>query len=619
MYVSSATRARGRRRVLAVLVVVGAVGAALLVATGALALSERGSLPARTFVAGVDVGGMNDAEARAALDIAAREQSTRPVELRVDDPDGDVTVTVTGALLGAQPRIDEALEQADDTGLPARLVRRLGLGEKRGVPLRYDFQPEQLNRLEGELDARIATEPANAAVTVTAAGTSVQPSVPGRSLDLAGLVSRLRPLPPSVVVPVAVVSPAVTTEAAQRAAAKIDGLLASPRAVAIGSTSVTLQPAFLRRALVIESKQGEVQVSLDAGLLGRRLRPAFRDRLRVPRDAAFRVSGTHVQIIPSAPGRELDVNSIVRSLLANTASTVHRTRFRSVAPALTTEQARALRVTELVSEFTTYYPCCAPRVTNIQRAAQILDGTVVGPGGTFSLNDALGRRTVEGGFVLAPQILAGRLEDAVGGGVSQVATTLYNAAFFAGLRLDAHQPHQFYISRYPMGREATVSWGGPELIFTNDWKAGLLIKVSAWSTGISIRFYSSKLGRRVETVTEDPYSYVQPKTRVVKNPALEPGDRRVMQEAGPAGFTVEYTRKVYRGDELLRDERFRTRYDAENAYVEVGPKKPKPKPKPGATKETPASPAAPKAGDTTGSTQAPADDGTKTKTTTSGG
>jgi vancomycin resistance protein YoaR len=210
----------------------------------------------------------------------------------------------------------------------------------------------------------------------------------------------------------------------------------------------------------------------------------------------------------------------------------------------------------------------------------MLDGTVVRPGGAFSLNGALGERTEEKGFVAAPQILAGRLEDAVGGGISQVATTLYNAAFFAGLRLDAHQPHQFYISRYPMGREATVSWGGPELVFTNDWKAGVLLKVSAWSTGITVRMYSSKLGRRVETVTEEPYGYRQPTTRTTRNLALAPGTKNVLQEAGGPGFTVEYTRKVYRGDELVRDERFRTRYDPQNAFVEIGPAKPKPKPKP---------------------------------------
>jgi vancomycin resistance protein YoaR len=372
----------------------------------------------------------------------------------------------------------------------------------------------------------------------------------------------------------------VTTPAAETAAAEIDALLQAPRRIVAGGTRVTLQPSTLRRAIVVEARGNRLEVTLDQATLRRRLRPPFVDRLRAARSASFRVDGRRVTIVPSAPGRELDTQAVAAGLLARPALRVHPARFRSVAPALTTREARALRIRELVSEFTTYYPCCAPRVTNIQRAAVMLDGTVIRPGGTFSLNQALGERTEEKGFVAAPQIRAGRLEDAVGGGISQVATTLYNAAFFAGLRLDAHQPHQFYISRYPMGREATVSWGGPELIFTNDWKAGVLLDVSAWSTGITVRMYSSSLGRRVETVTEDPYAYRQPTTRQTRNLALAPGERRVVQEAGGPGFTVEYTRKVYRGDELLRDERFRTRYDPQNSYVEIGPAKPKPKPKP---------------------------------------
>jgi vancomycin resistance protein YoaR len=346
----------------------------------------------------------------------------------------------------------------------------------------------------------------------------------------------------------------------------------------------------LRRALVLEPEDGTLGVSLDHDVLRRQLGSAFRKIERPARDASFRIVGTAARVTPSRPGKELDVDRIARSLVNNLESTVHRARFRALAPTLTTEQAGALGIDEQVSEFTTYYPCCAPRVTNIQRAAQLLDGTILGRGETFSLNQALGRRTEENGFVTAPQIFDGRLEDAVGGGISQVATTMYNAAFFAGLRLDAHQAHQFYISRYPRGREATVSWGGPELIFTNDWDAGLLIKVSAWSTGISVRFFSSKLDRRIETVTEQPYGYKQPTTHRTKNPALKPGETVVQQEAGGPGFTVEYTRKVYRGSKLLRDERFRVRYDPQDAFIEVGPpkKKPKPKPKPGEEADAPA-------------------------------
>jgi vancomycin resistance protein YoaR len=210
-------------------------------------------------------------------------------------------------------------------------------------------------------------------------------------------------------------------------------------------------------------------------------------------------------------------------------------------------------------------------VTNIKRAAELLDGTIVRPRTAFSLNEALGKRTVENGFVSAPQIFAGRLEDAVGGGISQIATTLYNAAFFAGVKLVAHQAHQFYISRYPMGREATVSWGGPELIFRNDWPAALLIKLTATDSSITVSMFSRKLGRRVTTTTGQPYAPVAPRTITVSNPALPPGTTSTVQDSGESGFTVQYTREVFRGGELIKDEHYTVRYDAQNAIVEVGP------------------------------------------------
>jgi vancomycin resistance protein YoaR len=230
------------------------------------------------------------------------------------------------------------------------------------------------------------------------------------------------------------------------------------------------------------------------------------------------------------------------------------------------------------------------------------------PGKTFSLNRALGKRTVENGFVSAPQIFAGRLEDAVGGGISQVATTLYNAAFFAGVKLVAHQAHQFYISRYPMGREATVSWGGPELVFRNDWPVAILMKLRASDSGITVRFFSRKLGRRVATETGEPYSYVAPRTITIRNAALPAGTTSTVQSAGASGFTVQYTRRVFKGVRLVKNERYTVRYDPQNAIVEMGPPKPvKPKPKPKAEPE----PAAP-TDETPPPGEQPADDATST-------
>jgi vancomycin resistance protein YoaR len=185
---------------------------------------------------------------------------------------------------------------------------------------------------------------------------------------------------------------------------------------------------------------------------------------------------------------------------------------------------------ELVAAFTTRYEAGEPRVTNIRRAAELLDGTQLAPGETFSMNEALGERTVARGFVPAPMILGDRFVDSVGGGISQVATALYNAAFFAGLELVAHTPHSVQIDRYPPGREATVSWGGPELVFRNDWPAPLRMQLRTTETTLTVRFYSARLGRRVETETDD------------------------------SGLTVEYSRQIYRYGALIRNERFVTRY-----------------------------------------------------------
>jgi vancomycin resistance protein YoaR len=224
---------------------------------------------------------------------------------------------------------------------------------------------------------------------------------------------------------------------------------------------------------------------------------------------------------------------------------------------------------EVVGQFTTRYPCCQPRVTNIKRAVEILDGQKIRPGATFSLNAALGERTTGRGFVPAPMISGGVFVDSVGGGISQIATTLYNAAFFAGLELVDHTPHSIYISRYPIGREATVSWGGPELIFRNDWSAPIRIDARATNTSVRVRLFSLPLGRRVTTKTGPAYSYVAPRTIYIRNPALPPGTELVRQSAGSPGFDVKYARRVYAGSTLRTRERFDVRYQPQNAVIEI--------------------------------------------------
>ena len=119
----------------------------------------------------------------------------------------------------------------------------------------------------------------------------------------------------------------------------------------------------------------------------------------------------------------------------------------------------------MTGQFTTYFPYLEYRNVNIGRAAELINGTVLKPGETFSLNGVVGERTRANGFTEGFIIQGGKFKKELGGGVSQSATTTYNAMFFAGLKDIEHQPHTLYIDRYPPGREATVAWPSLDLKF----------------------------------------------------------------------------------------------------------------------------------------------------------
>jgi vancomycin resistance protein YoaR len=163
--------------------------------------------------------------------------------------------------------------------------------------------------------------------------------------------------------------------------------------------------------------------------------------------------------------------------------------------------AGARSVDAVLGTFTTPYACCQPRVQNIGLMARTIDGTLIGPGRTFSLNGIVGPRTRAKGYVEAPFILDGELSTDVGGGVSQFATTTLNAAFFAGLRLDRHQAHSFYISRYPAGREATVNYPTIDLRWTNTTSAPVLVRASALARSLTVTLYGHDDGRTVTGTT----------------------------------------------------------------------------------------------------------------------
>jgi vancomycin resistance protein YoaR len=206
-----------------------------------------------------------------------------------------------------------------------------------------------------------------------------------------------------------------------------------------------------------------------------------------------------VSVLPATAGRTVDVDAATARLRARVL-TADRSgpqplALTTVQPAITT--AAAQRVRTVVGTFTTRFAPGQPRATNIRRIAQLVDGTWVAPGAEFSLNGTAGRRTRARGFVADGAIVDGALTDEVGGGVSQFATTLFNAAFFAGVPILEHKPHSFYISRYPAGRESTVYYGAIDVRFRNDTAVPLLVRTRSTASSVTVELYGDNGGRRV--------------------------------------------------------------------------------------------------------------------------
>lgn len=562
-------RTRGRI-LLATALAIGGLG--LLAGALVAARDDADRIPQGVSIDGLDVGGLRVEVARSALRRHAKTVVSRGVVSVVTPDRPGFAVRISPTVLGARPRIDEALRAAQESdGFGSRLLAAVGLGGDDEVPLRWTLEDAGVERLVAQVQARLGRRPRPATVEVTDTGLRVVAGRSGRGVDEAALIAALDTLPPRISLPVSEQPAQVSVEEARRAKARAQALLDAPPAVRGPGGLLRFRADQLRAALRFGARAPRLVVSLDPEAVGAALRERFGGVERERRDARFVPRGEVVDIVDGRPGRGIDDAAMARALIAAAPGSTVRLAVRTVRPERTAADLRELGITRQVSEFTTPYACCQPRVTNIQRAVELLDGYIIPAGGRLSLNEVLGQRTVERGFVSAPQIAGGRFEEAVGGGVSQVATTLFNAAFFAGLDIVAHTPHEFYISRYPRGREATLSWGGPELIVRNDWPAAVYVSASATSDSVTVRMYSDPLDRRVETTTGEPTDPVAPEVKREEDPDLAPGEEVVDMEMGGGGFTISYTRTVYRGNRVTRDETYRWTYRPENAIVRVGP------------------------------------------------
>jgi vancomycin resistance protein YoaR len=525
-------------------------------------------LPHGTSVSGIEVGGMRPAAAERKLSEGLSSKAAEPMTLSA----AGQRTTLRPAEAGFTVDVPATVEQARRTsGWDPRTVwDHFAGGDDRGAVVHVD---------EAKLDAAIAAfadqvdEPAEQGSVTFRDGQAVA-HYPHKGLrvnrSVAANVVRSEFLHAEgsdqvVALPTDVDEPDLTSYAVSQAMDSFGNpAVAAPVVVRLAGEGVQLEPQDYTAALSMRTKDDALVPELDDRRVLALLRPKMRQVDRAPKDARIVVRGGRPRVVPARGGVTFRDADVTRSFLAvltrPSGDRVLRVRSRPARPRLSTAAARRLKVTERVSGFTTHFPYAAYRNVNISQAASRIDGTLLKPGETFSMNHTVGERTASNGFMKGFIIADGVFKQDFGGGVSQVASTTFNAAFFAGLQDVEHKAHSFYISRYPVGREATVVWPHTDLKFKNTTPYGVLIRESVTKATprhrgtVRVSMYSTKAWD-IRTTKSSRYAVTQPRTRHLKGAGCVPNK-------GYAGFDIDVRRLFYRhgSDTLDHRETMHTHY-----------------------------------------------------------
>lgn len=572
-----------RLRIDRLLILIVAAAAAATVAATVLAAGLRlvrpGVLPG-VAAGNLDVGGLSDADLTSALERLAQERAEERVRVVRPPAGGESRAVVSSrrAEMGYRLDIDATAENALARGrqtnpYAALWDHLLAFGGTTTVEVAESVDAGELSAWAEEAAGDLSVEPREGTLRVDGTDVETVYPAPGAVVDEGGLAERARAAlvggAREIEVEARDAAPRTDEEDVDEVAGLAERALSGPVTLTHGGAGVTFSPAEIGSMLAVRVTGDDLELFVRP----RRLREAVTDEElaaveQPPVDARFSLSGGTVQILPSEPGFALVPRKAARALLEAATGDGDRPGELpgdKVRAEFTTKDAKALDITEQVSTFTTYHACCEPRVANIHRIADLVDGTVVEPGDSFSLNGHVGPRTTENGFVGAPAIRDGEFVEEIGGGISQFATTMFNAIYFGGYDFLEYQPHSYYIDRYPMGREATISNPAPDLAFLNDSNAGIYVAASYTDTSITVTFYGNT-PVEVESETGAPHNRKDPPEECRVNKDLERGEERVVAP-GRSGFDVVVKRILVRGGNRTVEDFF-TRYKTEPRIVE---------------------------------------------------
>ncbi|MEU4253337.1 VanW family protein [Amycolatopsis sp. NPDC026612] len=540
--------------------VAGGLLGLVVVVYGADLLLSQGSVPRGVTVAGVDVGGMGRDAAEQELRGRIEPRLTRPLAVTAGDVRGTLSPTLAGLRLDWAQTLDQAGEQPLNP-----FTRFASLFSSREVGVVSHAEDAKLTAALEALRGQVDRDPVEGTVKFEGTEPVAVPPKAGQKLDVPGATAAVVEKwarGETLVLPVTSAPVRTTPEGVQAALEQFARpAVSGPLLIRGDGKDATVKPAVIATAITFAPADGGgLTPKIDNAKIAEAAGPQLKSTEKEGKEATVVFAGGKPTVDPSTDGRTVDWDPSLKPLpdvLKKTDGREVPAVYKDSPAKVTTEQANQLGIKEVVGEFTTE-KFAADSGTNIRVVAQKVNGAIVKPGETFSLNGFTGPRGRPQGYVEAGVIKDGAPGREVGGGISQFATTLYNAAYFAGMKDAGHKEHSYYISRYPAAREATV-FQNPDgasvidLKFTNDSPTGIAIQTIWTPSSITVKLWGTKR-YTVESIPGAQTNQSDPPTKPgpaenchVSNgaPGFTTTDTRVLKDAATGREVGRSTRTVH--------------------------------------------------------------------------
>ncbi len=578
----------------------------LAIFVGAFQLRYTNKIVPGISAYGVSLSGVTREEAIIALQSRFTYDDEAIFTFRDGDRFWQMTAGELGVSFDVEATVNEAFAAAHTGNTLMDMVDQASIwlnGRSISPIIRYD-QQMAVDRLLA-IAEEINRPSQDATLTFEGGDVTTNPSQSGRTLDMAATLNRLEnvliQLNTGAELPLVVNETPPTVWNAEDAAARVRVALSGPVTLIADSpdggtlgpwTASVDQIAALLSVGLVDNGDGTQRYDVTVNM------QAFEDYLEqlapglltTPQNARFHFNEDTRQlevIEASVSGRTLDVAGTLARLEEGIFNAGNRTvpmAFQYSNPLLPdTVTAAELGISQLVSEATTYYTgSTRNRISNIIEAAARFDGIIIGPHQEFSFNSLLGDISVETGFVQGKIIFGGRTIDGVGGGVCQVSTTAFRAAFGAGFPIIERNSHGYRVGFYELnsgpGMDAAIFQPEADFRFLNDTDYHLLVETSVFpaTNSIQFRFYSTNPGRQVRIEGPLVQNVTTPLPTVFQaNSELQAGVSQQVDWAAE-GADVTMTRIILdlAGNEIERDELF-THYEPWAAVVQVAPDDPR--------------------------------------------